>query len=123
MARDILVIRIMVAMLETHQLVKRFGGLVALNGIDLRVDPGEIVSVVGPNGSGKTTLFNTISGVYQPDAGSVLLEAHDITGSRPNEIADRGIARTFQTIRLFNNPSVLDKRPHRQPSIPSDVCV
>lgn len=96
------------AVLEVRQLVKRFGGLVAIDRVDLTIERGAIVSVIGPNGSGKTTLFNVITGIYRCDAGQVLLDGEDITTLPPYAIALRGLARTFQTIRLFNNLSVLD---------------
>jgi ABC-type branched-subunit amino acid transport system ATPase component len=96
------------ALLEVHQLVKRFGGLIAVNHVDLTMHPGEIVSVIGPNGSGKTTLFNLITGIYNGDSGQVLLDGNDISRLPPHEITIRGIARTFQTIRLFNNLSVME---------------
>ncbi len=96
------------ALLEVRGLVKRFGGLVAVDGVDLTLGRGEIVSVIGPNGSGKTTLFNLITGIYRCDAGQILLDGEDITALPPYAIAQRGLARTFQTVRLFNNLSVLD---------------
>ncbi|GAB4368076.1 MAG: ABC transporter ATP-binding protein [Deltaproteobacteria bacterium] len=95
-------------MLRVRDLSKRFGGIQALNRIDLAVEPGELVGLIGPNGSGKTTLFNVITGIYRPDGGQVLLEGADITGSPPHRINHLGIARTFQNIRLFRELSVLD---------------
>jgi branched-chain amino acid transport system ATP-binding protein len=93
-------------LLEVKGLTLSFGGLVCLNDLDLVVGEGEIVSVIGPNGAGKTTLFNVITGVYPPDSGDVLFEGRSIVGLEPHEIGRRGIARTFQTLRLFLNMSV-----------------
>ena len=98
----------MAHLLEIKGLTKTFGGLRALGGIDFHVAPGEIVSVIGPNGAGKTTFFNTISGLYPPDAGEILFEGADVAGLNPNQITRRGIARTFQNVRLFPNMSVLE---------------
>jgi branched-chain amino acid transport system ATP-binding protein len=88
--------------------IKRFGGVMALGGVDLAVVPGLIHAVIGPNGSGKTTLLNTLSGAYVPDAGSILLNDVELVGLRPHRIARQGLARTFQNIRLFGKLSVLD---------------
>ena len=93
-------------LLELRGLGKAFGGLSVMESLDLHVDEGEIVSVIGPNGAGKTTLFNLITGVYRPDRGQILLDGEDLVGLKPHRIARRGIARTFQTIRLFLNMSV-----------------
>jgi branched-chain amino acid transport system ATP-binding protein len=87
---------------------KRFGGVRAVEAIDLDVRKGEILSVIGPNGAGKTSLLNMISGFYQPDTGSVTFEGRNITNSRPSQIATYGIARTFQNIALFRGMTVLD---------------
>ena len=95
-------------MLEVRNLDKSFGGLQATTNLSFDVEPGEIVSVIGPNGAGKTTLFNLITGVYQPDAGDVLLEGKSVVGNGPDKIVDLGIARTFQNLRLFTNLTVLD---------------
>jgi branched-chain amino acid transport system permease protein len=94
--------------LEIEGLVKRFGGVAAADSIDLRVARRELVSVIGPNGSGKTTLFNLITGLIPPDGGVVRLEGQPISGLPPHEIVTRGVARTFQNIRLFNNLTVLE---------------
>jgi ABC-type branched-subunit amino acid transport system ATPase component len=83
-----------------------FGGLRVVDELDLHVDRGEIVSVIGPNGAGKTTLFNLITGVYRPTAGDIVFDGSSITGLEPHQITRRGIARTFQTLRLFLNMSV-----------------
>jgi ABC-type branched-subunit amino acid transport system ATPase component len=83
-----------------------FGGMSVVDRLDLYVDEGEIVSVIGPNGAGKTTLFNLITGVYRPTAGEILLEGRSIVGLEPHQITRRGVARTFQTLRLFLNMTV-----------------
>ncbi|MES1248288.1 MAG: ABC transporter ATP-binding protein [Actinomycetota bacterium] len=93
-------------MLELQQVSKRFGGLNVIQGLDMRVDEGEIVSVIGPNGAGKTTLFNLVTGVYRPDEGDIVFEGQSIVGLEPHKITARGIARTFQTLRLFLNLTV-----------------
>ena len=95
-------------MLEIEGLDKHFGGVAAANGITLTVHRGELVSVIGPNGSGKTTLFNLITGLISPDRGSIRLEGQEIAGLPPYAIVARGVARTFQNIRLFNNLSVME---------------
>jgi ABC-type branched-subunit amino acid transport system ATPase component len=92
--------------LEVKDLTLAFGGLVCLSHLELEVGEREIVSVIGPNGAGKTTLFNVITGVYPPDSGEILFEGSSIVGLDPHKIARRGIARTFQTLRLFLNMSV-----------------
>ena len=88
-------------LLETKNLTKYFGGLRALEGIDMRVERERIVSIIGPNGAGKTTFFNCITGMYQPTKGKALFHDRHITGMQPHEITALGIARTFQNIRLF----------------------
>ena len=95
-------------LLEVQGLVKRFGGLVAADHIDLVVYPGEVVSVIGPNGSGKTTLFNMLTGLVRPDGGAAVYHGTNITRLAPHSIAALGITRTFQNLRLFNNLSVLE---------------
>jgi branched-chain amino acid transport system ATP-binding protein len=95
-----------VPILELRAVDKSFGGLRAIGELDLHVDEGEIVSVIGPNGAGKTTLFNLITGVYRPDSGDILLNGESLVGLEPHEITNRGVARTFQTLRLFLNMSV-----------------
>ena len=89
--------------LDAVQLTKVFGGLTAVSDFDLRVRRGEISSLIGPNGAGKTTVFNVVTGIYRPEGGRVLFEGQDITGQKPHRIVERGIARTFQNIRLFPN--------------------
>jgi branched-chain amino acid transport system ATP-binding protein len=95
-------------LLETKNLTKHFGGLKALDGIDLRVERERIVSIIGPNGAGKTTFFNCITGMYQPEKGTVIFHDRDITGLRPHDITAMGVARTFQNIRLFNGMSCVE---------------
>jgi branched-chain amino acid transport system ATP-binding protein len=85
---------------------KAFGGLTVISGLDLEVAEGEIVSVIGPNGAGKTTLFNLVTGLYEPDEGDILFEGESLVGLAPHKITQRGIARTFQTLRLFLNMTV-----------------
>ena len=94
--------------LEVQGLTRHFGGIKALDGVDFRLGRGELAGIIGPNGSGKTTLFNVITGIYRPDRGAVSLEEGEITGLPPDEIARRGIARTFQHIRLFRELTVVD---------------
>lgn len=96
------------ALLRINDLAISFGGIMALAGIDLEVEGGEILAVIGPNGSGKTTFFNCISGVYKPDRGEVLFEEKILLGVSPDSIAHLGIARTFQNLRLFLHTTVLD---------------
>ena len=96
----------MTRLLELDQVSKSFGGLQCIERLDIHVDEGEIVSVIGPNGAGKTTLFNLVTGVYQPDNGDIRFEGRSILGLEPHEITARGIARTFQTLRLFLNMTV-----------------
>ena len=95
-------------MLEVENITRRFGGLIAVNGVNFNVGAGEVVSVVGPNGAGKTTLFNLITGVLKPDSGRVLLDGQDVTGTSPERLAGMGIARTFQNIRLFGHLNALE---------------
>jgi len=94
--------------LECRGVERRFGGLVAVTGVDLTIKRGEIFGLVGPNGSGKTTLTNAITGFYPPNKGSILLDGKDITGTKPHKVAGLGVARTFQNLALFNGMSVLD---------------
>jgi ABC-type branched-subunit amino acid transport system ATPase component len=96
----------MAKLLELTGISKRFGGLTVMENLDLHVDEGEIVSVIGPNGAGKTTLFNLVTGVYRPDAGEIRFEGKSLLGLEPHQITGRGIARTFQTLRLFLNLTV-----------------
>jgi branched-chain amino acid transport system ATP-binding protein len=96
------------ALLEVRQLTKRFGGLVAVDAVDLRVEQGQIWSVIGPNGAGKTTLFNMVTGLSRPTRGDVTFRDESIVGRTPNQIVARGMARTFQNIRLFANMTALE---------------
>ena len=96
----------MAVLLELDGISKAFGGLRCIQELDLHVDEGEIVSVIGPNGAGKTTLFNLITGVYRPDAGDIRFEGTTLLGLEPHQITARGIARTFQSLRLFLNMTV-----------------
>jgi ABC-type branched-subunit amino acid transport system ATPase component len=93
-------------MLELKGVSKAFGGLQVISHLDFFVGENEIVSVIGPNGAGKTTLFNLVTGVYQPDQGEILFEGESIVGLPPNKITRKGLARTFQTLRLFLNMTV-----------------
>jgi branched-chain amino acid transport system ATP-binding protein len=98
----------MANILEVQGLTKRFGGLIAVNNVDLAVQEGAIVSVIGPNGAGKTTIFNMITGVYKPDGGNLTFDGQSIKGKRPDQITAAGMCRTFQNIRLFHNMSVIE---------------
>ena len=93
-------------LLELQGVSMAFGGLKVIDGLDIHIDEGEIVSVIGPNGAGKTTLFNLVTGVYQPTEGDIVFAGSSIKGLEPHKITRRGIARTFQTLRLFLNMSV-----------------
>lgn len=108
--------------LECRGVERRFGGLVALTGVDLHIDQGEIFGLVGPNGSGKTTMTNAITGFYPPQQGQILLHGQDITGLAPHAVARHGVARTFQNLALFNGMTVLDnillgRHVHMRPSV------
>jgi branched-chain amino acid transport system permease protein len=94
--------------LEARGVTRSFGGLVAVNSVNLTIPEGAIIGLIGPNGAGKTTLFNVVTGLLRPDGGQILLAGQSIVGLRPNAIVARGIARTFQSIRLFQNMTVLD---------------
>ncbi|WP_172786978.1 MULTISPECIES: ABC transporter ATP-binding protein [Bradyrhizobium] len=95
-------------MLSLRGLTRRFGGLTAVDAIDLDLAKGELISIIGPNGAGKTTLFNLVTGLDRPDDGTVSFEGQDITGLSPERLAAEGIARTFQLGRVFGNLSVMD---------------
>src|SRR5690554_5231098 len=94
--------------LETQGITMRFGGLVAVNNFSIKLESTDLVGIIGPNGAGKTTIFNMITGIYTPSEGSIYLAGEDITPLRPAHITQKGIARTFQNIRLFNDLTVLD---------------
>lgn len=96
------------AMLEVKNLSISFGGLKAVDDFSVVIEKGQLYGLIGPNGAGKTTVFNLLTGVYQPDNGSILLDGKNITGKKTIEINQEGIARTFQNIRLFKELSVLD---------------
>jgi branched-chain amino acid transport system ATP-binding protein len=96
----------MAPLLELKDISKAFGGLQVISGLDFHVDEREVVSVIGPNGAGKTTLFNLVTGVYEPDHGDIRFAGESIVGLPPHRITRRGIARTFQTLRLFLNMTV-----------------
>lgn len=96
------------AILETRNVVKRFGGIRAVDGVSISVERGEIVGLIGPNGAGKTTLFNCITGTYTPEEGQILFEGKEITGMPSHKIIKLGIARTWQVVRPFRKMSVLD---------------
>jgi branched-chain amino acid transport system ATP-binding protein len=96
------------SLLEVNGLTKRFGGLVAVNNLDVILDKGEIVALIGPNGAGKTTAFSAIAGFYKPEAGKVMFNGQNITGLRPDQICKLGLVRTFQVVRPFQSLSVLD---------------
>lgn len=94
--------------LEAERLTKHFGGLTAASDVHLHVKKGEILGLIGPNGAGKTTLFNLLSGALTPDSGVIRFKGRDITGLKPFQVARRGIARTFQSIKIFPSMSVMD---------------
>src|SRR5260221_14605278 len=95
-------------LLEVSALTKRFGGVVAVNAVDLAIPEGRVFGLIGPNGAGKTTLINLISGHFRADGGAIRFADADVTGQRPDQLARRGIARTFQSIRLFKGLTVLE---------------
>jgi branched-chain amino acid transport system ATP-binding protein len=95
-------------LLSVRGLTIRFGGLTAVDNVDFDVIPGQIYSIIGPNGAGKTTVFNVITGIYKPTEGEITFNGQSIAGLTPDAVLKRGIARTFQNIRLFNNMSVLE---------------
>jgi branched-chain amino acid transport system ATP-binding protein len=95
-------------LLKLSQVTKHFGGLAAVEDVDLEVYPQEIISIIGPNGAGKTTVFNLITGIYRASSGEITLAGRSIVGLKPDQVLIRGIARTFQNIRLFNNMSVME---------------
>ncbi len=95
-------------LLEVRDLAVHFGGIRALAGVNLSVTEGETLAVIGPNGSGKTSLFNCISGIYHPTRGTIVFQGKSLLGLSPDQVARRGVARTFQNLRLFHTMSVLD---------------
>lgn len=96
------------SLLELHEISKIFGGLIAINELSFSVEQGSVVGLIGPNGAGKTTVFNCITGNYRPEHGSISFGGRDITGRRPHNIVEMGIARTFQSIRLFGRLPALE---------------
>ena len=96
------------ALLQAKGLTKRFGGLTAVDSVDIAIEQGQIASLIGPNGAGKTTFFNMVSGIYKPTSGQMLLEGKEIGGLRPNRATALGLGRTFQNIRLFSNMTALE---------------
>ena len=94
--------------LEMINVDKHFGGVHAIDNFSVKIEKGKIHGLIGPNGAGKTTIFNNITGIYAPSSGKIIFDGHDITGSSPYKVAQLGIGRTFQNIRLFSNLSVLD---------------
>ncbi|MEG6615536.1 ABC transporter ATP-binding protein [Peptococcaceae bacterium 1198_IL3148] len=98
----------MTAILELQNATIRFGGLTAVDGVNMTINKGTIRALIGPNGAGKSTIFNIITGIYPPSSGKVLFQGEDITGLNPYRITHRGIARTFQNIRLFKTMTVLE---------------
>src|SRR5579875_1421396 len=110
-------------LLDIVDLSRSFGGLRAVDGVTLDVRQGEIFSIIGPNGAGKTTVFNLITGIYKPDSGTMTFEGRSIAGLTPDRVLRRGIARTFQNIRLFNNMTVLENAlVGQQIRFPSDLA-
>jgi branched-chain amino acid transport system ATP-binding protein len=95
-------------LLETVRLRKEFGGLIAVHDVDFTVPDGSVVSLIGPNGAGKTTFFNMLTGVYKPTAGRIVFSGEEVTGKPPHAFTQRGIGRTFQNIRLFQNMTALE---------------
>jgi branched-chain amino acid transport system ATP-binding protein len=96
------------ALLEVQDLTLRFGGITALGGVSLSIAEGETLAVIGPNGSGKTSLFNCVTGLYRPTSGRIALGGEDLVGLSPDRVTARGVARTFQNLRLFLHMTVLD---------------
>src|SRR6266540_5282580 len=96
------------ALLDLENVTMRFGGLVAVSKLDLSIEPGQLYGLIGPNGAGKTTVFNVITGVYLPTAGKIVFDGSEIAGLRTVKITRRGVARTFQNIRLFGEMTVLE---------------
>ena len=96
------------ALLQTIDVVKRFGGLTAVNKMNIALEQGQIASIIGPNGAGKTTFFNTLTGIYTPEEGAIEFNGRSLIGLRPDQVAERGVARTFQNIRLFGSMTVIE---------------
>lgn len=96
------------SLLEVKGITKRFGGLLAVNSLDLTIEPGQIMGLIGPNGAGKTTAFATIAGFYKPEEGQVLFDGHNITGMTPDKICKLGLTRTFQVVKPFPEITVFE---------------
>jgi branched-chain amino acid transport system ATP-binding protein len=104
-------------LLEVKDLCMRFGGLLAVDNVGFNVRPQEVFAIIGPNGAGKTTVFNCISGFYQPSGGSVVLDGQSIAGHSSHQVANHGVVRTFQNVRLFKSMTALENllvAQHRQ---------
>jgi branched-chain amino acid transport system ATP-binding protein len=95
-------------LLEIRRLTKRFGGLVAVDSLDMSIDEGSITALIGPNGAGKTTVFNMLTALSSPSSGSMVFKGKNLIGFKPHQVVERGVARTFQNIRLFSNMTALD---------------
>ena len=113
-------------LLDVQHCTKKFGGLTAVDDFSLSINAGELVGLIGPNGAGKTTAFNLLTGVYTPTSGSIVFDGHSIAGKKPSQIAEAGVCRTFQNIRLFTSCTVLDNvktalHLHFKPSIAEAV--
>ena len=98
----------MTLLLQTTNVVKRFGGLTAVNNMTFELEQGTIASIIGPNGAGKTTFFNSLTGIYRPEEGQIDFNGRSLLGLRPDQVSERGISRTFQNIRLFGSMTVLE---------------
>ena len=110
------------SLLQARGIAQRFGGLMAVDGVDLDIKTGQIYSIIGPNGAGKTTVFNLITGIYKPTEGEIVFDGATISGLKPDAVVRRGITRTFQNIRLFNNMTVLENvLVGQHTKIPGDV--
>ncbi|MFB6269268.1 MAG: ABC transporter ATP-binding protein [Halobacterium sp.] len=110
-------------LLGVDGLVKEFGGLRALDGVDIAVEEGELVGVMGPNGAGKSTFFNCVSGVVEPDAGTVVFDGEDVTGDQPEELARDGLVRTFQHTRQLDTMTVRENVRLAAPDQPGERTV
>ncbi|HBP65690.1 MAG TPA: high-affinity branched-chain amino acid ABC transporter ATP-binding protein LivG, partial [Desulfosporosinus sp.] len=95
-------------LLKIEKLSKSFGGLKAVSNLDIEITQGELIGLIGPNGAGKTTVFNILTGVYEKTEGTMTFMDKDVSGLKPYQVTQRGMARTFQNIRLFNDMSVID---------------
>ena len=95
-------------LLKTTKLSKVFGGLRAVSNFEMEINKGELVGLIGPNGAGKTTAFNLLTGVYEPTEGEIIFDGQSVVGLKPYQVTQKGIARTFQNIRLFSDMTVLD---------------